>query len=320
LQCDMKTGACKCLPGIGGYNCDNCARGYLGQAPDCIRCGECFDNWDRILQETRNQTLDIINRAGDIKKVGATGAYTKEFDDMQYQLDEIKQLLSNSEEINTDAIIEELQDLRSKINRTENEGVKNLDQSIANTKENMLLTDLKLKSLKQRIQDLKNKTVELEKNGTQLQEANVQGALTLIRDAKTKADLAAHKAERTEETINYAERQIKATENTINETANNFKQQLQNNDKKLNDLNQKLDTLKQSLPDLNELICDGRGDPCDSICGGAGCGTCGVSISCENGAKQQAETALSLANSTEAALRNKEALANDFIRNVNHPI
>lgn len=316
LQCDMKTGACKCLPGIGGYNCDNCARGYLGQAPDCIRCGECFDNWDRILQETRNQTLDIINRAGDIKKVGATGAYTKEFDDMQYQLDEIKQLLSNSEEINTDAIIEELQDLRSKINRTENEGVKNLDQSIANTKENMLLTDLKLKSLKQRIQDLKNKTVELEKNGTQLQEANVQGALTLIRDAKTKADLAAHKAERTEETINYAERQIKATENTINETANNFKQQLQNNDKKLNDLNQKLDTLKQSLPDLNELICDGRGDPCDSICGGAGCGTCGVSISCENGAKQQAETALSLANSTEAALRNKEALANDFIRNV----
>lgn len=123
-----------------------------------------------------------------------------------------------------------------------------------------------------------------------------------------------------QETINYAERQIKATENTINETANNFKQQLQNNDKKLNDLNQKLDTLKQSLPDLNELICDGRGDPCDSICGGAGCGTCGVSISCENGAKQQAETALSLANSTEAALRNKEALANDFIRNVNHPI
>jgi hypothetical protein len=146
--------------------------------------------------------LDIINRAGDIKKVGATGAYTKEFDDMQYQLDEIKQLLSNSEEINTDAIIEELQDLRSKINRTENEGVKNLDQSIANTKENMLLTDLKLKSLKQRIQDLKNKTVELEKNGTQLQEANVQGALTLIRDAKTKADLAAHKAERTEVCIN----------------------------------------------------------------------------------------------------------------------
>lgn len=50
----MKTGACKCLPGIGGHNCDRCARGYLGQAPECFPCGECFDNWDRILQETRS--------------------------------------------------------------------------------------------------------------------------------------------------------------------------------------------------------------------------------------------------------------------------
>lgn len=91
---------------------------------------------------------------------------------------------------------------------------------------------------------------------------------------------------------------------------------MQTNEKKLNDLNEKLDSLKKTLPDLNELICDGRGDPCDSICGGAGCATCGVSISCENGTKQQAETALAIANRTEMALREKEAMANDFIRNV----
>lgn len=121
---------------------------------------------------------------------------------------------------------------------------------------------------------------------------------------------------RFQETISDAERQIKATENAINETLNNFKEQRQNNEKKLDELNEKLDSLKKDLPDLNGLICDGRGDPCDSICGGAGCGTCGDSISCENGAKQQAKTALTLANRTEAALREKEAMANDFIRNV----
>lgn len=81
-------------------------------------------------------------------------------------------------------------------------------------------------------------------------------------------------------------------------------------------MNDKLELLKKSLPDLNELICDGRGDPCDSICGGAGCDTCGDSVSCANGAKQQAKTALTIANSTEVALREKEAMANDFIRNV----
>lgn len=142
--------------------------------------------------------MDLINRAGDIKKVGATGAYTKEFDDMQFQLDEIKQLLSNTDEVDIDAIDKELQDLRIKINKTEQESVKELDESIAATKENILLTQLKLNSLKQRMDDLKNKTKELETNGTKLQEANVQGALTLIQNAKVKADLAAHKAERTE--------------------------------------------------------------------------------------------------------------------------
>lgn len=66
------------------------------------------------------------------------------------------------------------------------------------------------------------------------------------------------------------------------------------------------------------MVCDGTGNPCDSICGGAGCQSCGNSISCANGAKQQAETAIINANDTEIALRNKESLANDFIRNVSN--
>lgn len=216
LQCDMRSGACLCLPGIGGYNCDVCDRGYIGQSPHCSACGECFDNWDRILKNTKSinktlislenqynryffldQTLDIINKARNIKTVGATGAYTKEFDDMQSQLDEIQQLLNNTHNINIDAIDKELQSLRLEINQTEQGKLKELDSSLANTRENMYLTELKLNSLKDRLVDLKNKTRDLENNGTQLQEANVQGALTLIQNAKDKADRAAGKAEHT---------------------------------------------------------------------------------------------------------------------------
>lgn len=50
----MQSGACNCLAGVGGYKCDTCARGYIGSVPDCIACGECFDNWDRILQEAKS--------------------------------------------------------------------------------------------------------------------------------------------------------------------------------------------------------------------------------------------------------------------------
>lgn len=85
---------------------------------------------------------------------------------------------------------------------------------------------------------------------------------------------------------------------------------------KLESIANNTEQLSRILPDLNELVCDARGDPCDSICGGAGCSSCGSSISCEKGAKQQAETALSLANSSEIALRTKEGIINNFIRNV----
>ncbi|XP_044764891.1 laminin subunit beta-1 isoform X1 [Coccinella septempunctata] len=316
LQCDMRTGDCKCLPGIGGTKCDTCARGYLGNSPKCYPCGECFDNWDRILDDMKNNTIDLIKKAGLIKKVGARGAYTKEFDDMQNQLDDIEDLLNNSDDVDVEAINEELSSLRKKLNITEQEKLKDLDETLANTKENVLLTEIKINNLKDRIDQLNNKIKELQNNGTQLQEHNVQGALSLIQAAKAKADEAVQNAENTQKTISESERQCKSAENFLNTTKDTYKTLLDENSLKIETIANNSRELSRVLPDLNELVCDGRGDPCDSICGGAGCSSCGNSISCEDGAKQQAETALSLANSSEIALRTKEGIINNFIRNV----
>merc|ERR1712045_872570 len=70
-QCDCETGKCICREGIGGEKCDQCARGHVqdiaisvdhpvknktipfGETPNCIQCGECFDNWDRILKDLK---------------------------------------------------------------------------------------------------------------------------------------------------------------------------------------------------------------------------------------------------------------------------
>ncbi|KAL1492725.1 hypothetical protein ABEB36_010939 [Hypothenemus hampei] len=315
-QCDMQTGACNCKPGVGGFKCDRCERGYIGFVPDCITCGECFDNWDRLIQISKNETLQIIDRASDIKKVGATGAYTKEFDEMQARLDEIQQLLNNTNEVDVDAIEEELELLVNQINETENEKLKTLDTTLANIKQNILLTDRKVNGYNESIAELKRRTKELENNGTKLQEANVLGALDLIKAAKTKADTAAHKAEHSVHDLRYAENQCRATETFINTTKEAFLAQSENHEKQLNEINDKLSKLNQQIPQLNDLVCDGKGDPCDSICGGAGCKSCGNSISCEDGAKQLAETAINLAKKTETALKEKESAANDLIRNV----
>ena len=50
-QCDRRTGQCVCLLGISGYKCDRCDRGTTGELPNCVPCGDCFNNWDRIIRD-----------------------------------------------------------------------------------------------------------------------------------------------------------------------------------------------------------------------------------------------------------------------------
>lgn len=46
-----------CLIGISGYKCDCCDRGIIGELFNCKFCGECFDNWDRVIRDFRGIVL-----------------------------------------------------------------------------------------------------------------------------------------------------------------------------------------------------------------------------------------------------------------------
>ena len=52
-QCNSVTGQCPCIDGAGGRQCDQCLRGFTGTVPNCEPCGECFDNWDAIIDELK---------------------------------------------------------------------------------------------------------------------------------------------------------------------------------------------------------------------------------------------------------------------------
>ena len=62
-------------------------------------------------------------------------------------------------------------------------------------------------------------------------------------------------------------------------------------------------------------VCDGRGDPCDDVCGGGGCGKCG-GISCTEGALTKAENAIVRANQAKDTLDMKEVDANTMLSEV----
>lgn len=302
---------------MGGYKCDQCARGYLGEAPYCTPCGECFTNWDDILKALNGQTDSIIERAKQIKTQGATGAYTKEFEDVEKNIETIRNILNNTTVSTNDIkkINDNIDRLRARLDASET-SLKITDNSLDKLNEEMSLAAVEISNLEEKADKIKFLASELKDNATKLQEANVEGALNLTRDAWTKVQsLSGVYNEATELNVE-ADRQCKRIENLItrqNENEGN----LLANDKQIDELQVELDKLTAEIPDLNEQVCDKRGDPCDSLCGGAGCNKCG-GISCEKGALTRAETALNYAKDTEKIIKEKEQQADELIRSVSH--
>lgn len=316
-QCDRQTGQCVCIKGIGGYKCDQCARGYLGDAPYCSPCGECFDNWDDILKSLNDQTDDIIERAKQIKQQGATGAYTKEFEEVEKKIDSIRDILNNTTVSTKD--IKKINDNIDKLRTRLTDSTKNLkvtDDSLDKLSEDMQLASVEISNLEKKSNKIKQLADDLKNNATKLQEANVEGALNLTRNAWSKVESLSDVYAEANELNSEADRQCKRIETLVSRQIEN-EGVLIANDKQIDDLQKELDKLSDEIPDLNEQVCDKRGDPCDSLCGGAGCGKCG-GISCEKGALTRAETALNYAKDTEKIIKEKEAQADDIIRTVSH--
>ena len=83
--CKVGIEICYIFIGIGGEKCDQCDRGWVqsadinvdhpvrnrtipyGELPQCVECGECFSNWDRILEDLRTKTEKTVEDAKKVK-------------------------------------------------------------------------------------------------------------------------------------------------------------------------------------------------------------------------------------------------------------
>lgn len=315
-QCDRITGQCKCVAGIGGYKCNECDRGYLGQAPSCSSCGECFDNWDLILTSIREDTKQVIEEAKQIKTTGATGAYTKEFDAMEEKIATIRSLLNNATISSQD--IDKLERLEESLRSQLNASLAELEASEMRLKDlysSVNLANATLDDLREQSEEIKAIANELRDNSTQLQESNIEGALNLTRQAYQKALILQEHNRETQELSANAELQCRRTDQLINRSLDEFNTLQEQNEIALDQYLLELQNLTRKIPDLNEQICDKRGNPCDSVCGGAGCGTCG-GFSCENGALTRASKALDYVQDAEKSIKLKEDVADELIRSV----
>ncbi|XP_050736724.1 laminin subunit beta-1-like isoform X4 [Eriocheir sinensis] len=316
LQCNHETGQCQCREGIGGEKCDECARGFTGQAPYCQPCGECFDNWDFILTELKERTQALIAAAGEIKQTGATGAYSHEFESMEEKINDVRDILLSANM--TSQSLAFLQELITELSESLNVAsadLGGLELGVDNTSQRIDLAKNALADLRVQAEELRDDAGDLKAKATKLQEGNVEGALNLTRTAGERSRAAQDRVGLTEVIISESERNRRRTENLLLHVGDRFNRTQAENEARLAELSGLLDGVEDGMPDLNEQVCDKRGDPCDTLCGGAGCGKCG-GLSCNNGLVNTVSLALRFAEDAETELKKKEASADELLRGV----
>lgn len=316
LQCNRNNGTCNCLPGIGGDRCNQCARGHTGDAPYCTPCGECFDNWDVIIQRLKDETYRLIELARRINQTGSTGAYLDEFNDMEKQLDRVRELLANANITNLD--IGNLQKVMDQLKQelsANSAALTNVNDELDSTTQRITDAKLQLNDLRKKKDDVDNEAKDLKEEARKLQLADVDGALNITRDAHRRSVGAKAKVDRTEVDVERSQHERKRTENLIEQGEGIFNRTFAENEAALNSIGNNLDDLEDQIPDLNTKVCDGHGDPCDPLCGGAGCNKCG-GLSCDQGAITKADNALGLAEDADKTLREKEKQAAELQNNV----
>lgn len=338
-QCDTTTGKCHCMQGIGGDKCDECAPGFVhekpltpdhpvnkriipsGERPNCQPCGECFDNWNRILDELQSNTTQRVAEAETVKVTGAAGAYTARFNSMESSIEEVNNIISKSSLKNEelDRFTEDINQIEDALQATTDRS-KELDTRLAETEQSILQGNYNLTQLRQDADGLQRQANSIRDKATKLQEANVAGALKLTKSAAEKSEKAAKQVEEIAEVLEASDKLRGATEVALaKKNQQGIAMTAGNNTADLKQVTDEIRRLEERIPNLNKAVCDGDttvDDPCDDLCGGAGCGKCG-DVSCGEGALTKAHDAVTDAKEAEKILMEKHLRAEEAFDSIN---
>ena len=177
-------------PGIGGDKCDECSVGYIQtyqaigpdhevhtrkigaqEDPTCTPCGECFNNWQRILQGLAASTSTKVAEAEKVKITGAAGAYTAAFENMESQIAEVNQIIDRSSLKDSELIAfraritEQETGLEATVGR-----MTELDNSLTSTEQAILQGQYSLTTLRQEADRLHSQAADIKDRATELQE------------------------------------------------------------------------------------------------------------------------------------------------------
>ncbi|VDN04221.1 unnamed protein product [Thelazia callipaeda] len=314
-QCDRSNGHCVCLPGSGGPLCNICARGYTGQWPQCEACGECFHNWDEIVQNIKSQVNNLIGATKNIEDTGIASVYDDQFEKMEKILANLKIQLesANITRIDINKQQNEIGKLRRDIT-LKKEFLNRVGGHITEISSDVDQADLELKSLLGEVEKLALKSQTFKKNATLLRVTDVQGAYNITRESAEKSSAARQRTDEANFKITDAESFRQRAIQLLDNNRLDFEKQFDENDVALVQIDKQLAKLESIMPKLNKDVCGAESVAfCDELCGGPGaCGYCG-GRSCLSGSVSKAEIAKKFADEADQKLEEKQKEAEKIL-------
>ncbi|XP_031419989.1 LOW QUALITY PROTEIN: laminin subunit beta-1a [Clupea harengus] len=275
-QCNKATGHCVCVEGVSGPRCDTCARGYSGEFPNCVRCHQCFAEWDVIVGELTNQTHRLVQKVNTIKASGITGPYQKTIDSFQKSASSIRNLLAQNPATQPLTEIQHLMEQATDLVRDMTNRLNLTEEALSRSSLDNNVTDTKLEALKEDAHKLELTAKELLEHVEFVKNSDVRGATDSITKYFQQSVSAEARANASSSDPNSTVEQSATLRQTVeqrmNETGDEFKNRQEEHATRLDDLAGQLETL--SLAELSEKTCgvpSGSEACADSPCGGLSC-------------------------------------------------
>lgn len=264
----------------------------------------------------KTETNILIQEGSEIKHGGASEAFESEFLEMERKLEEVRRILDGADTSieGLDEIQHRIQIIRQNLTSSSTQ-LDEVDNQSRDTSTRIEIVNNRIESIKIRIDLLKKNAQDLRDNATKIQELDVTGAFNSVRESYNRSLMAEQKTDSTTQITRRSEAVRRQADDVIRTRKAEFDRQLDTNEMSIRELNITVTGISRSIVDLNQIVCDGRGDPCDHACGGAGCGKCG-GISCGRGSVSLSTNALDFSRRAELLLQEKQSQTGEALSQI----
>ncbi|KAK6053126.1 hypothetical protein COOONC_09370 [Cooperia oncophora] len=236
---------------LEAISANECARGYTGTWPFCQPCGECFHQWDSIIQGLKAQVDKLIDTAANIEDTGVASAYDEEFESMEAKLEETKKKLSdaNISKEHIEQLENEVAKLKKEVGAAR-EKLDGIEARVSNATQAVDFAEEDLKQLQADAVRLTEAADDLRDRTNKIKEADVQGAYNITRESAARSLAAQRRTDAAIGKLAEAESEARDAEALLEKNRDDFDKQYAENEAALAESEQKLHMLEAALPTL----------------------------------------------------------------------